>query len=251
MKRLFPLIAGWVAITVSGSAQGVAPRQQAPSNQQPATPAAVAAHDVPARAVLDKYCVTCHNQKLKTAGLMLDTLDVTKVSEGAPTWEKVVRRIRSGSMPPAGMPRPDQAVYDSVAGWLEAELDRVAAAAPNPGRVPAFQRLTRTEYQNAIRDLLALDDLPKSMEISLLLPADNSSSGFDNLRELLFVSETQLYSICRPLARSAGCHRRTGRWPPILDTYRVCPDLRRTAISRGRRSAPARRLAFTRRSVGR
>jgi mono/diheme cytochrome c family protein len=221
MKRLFPLIAGWVAITVSGSAQGVAPRQQS----APTAPAAVAPQNVPARAVFDKYCVTCHNQKLKTAGLMLDTLDVTKVGEGAATWEKVVRRIRSGSMPPAGMPRPDQAVYDSLGAWLETELDRAVAAAPNPGRVPAFQRLTRTEYQNAIRDLLALDDLPKSMEIALLLPADNSSSGFDNLRELLFVSETQLeqyLSAARKISRLAVGDR---AMPPILDTYRVSPDL--------------------------
>ncbi len=221
MKRFFPLIAGWVAITVSGSAQGVAPRQQA----APTAPVAGAAQDMPARAVLDKYCVTCHNQKLKTAGLMLDTLDVTKVGEGAATWEKVVRRVRSGSMPPAGMPRPDQAVYDSLSTWLETELDRAAAAAPNPGRVPAFQRLTRTEYQNAIRDLLALDDLPKSMEIALLLPADNSSSGFDNLRELLFVSETQLeqyLSAARKISRLAVGDP---AMPPILDTYRVSPDL--------------------------
>ena len=156
---------------------------------------------------------------------MLDALDVTKVGEGAATWEKVVRRIRSGSMPPAGMPRPDQAVYDSLGTWLETELDRAAAAAPNPGRVPAFQRLTRTEYQNAIRDLLALDDLPKSMEIALLLPADNSSSGFDNLRELLFVSETQLeqyLSAAREISRLAVGDP---AMPPILDTYRVSPNL--------------------------
>jgi mono/diheme cytochrome c family protein len=221
MKRLFPLIAGWVAITASGSAQGVAPRQQPAT----AAPAAVAAYDVPARAVFDKYCVTCHNQKLKTGGLMLDTLDPANVAEGAATWEKVVRRLRGGSMPPAGMPRPDPAIYDSVAGFLETELDRAAAAAPNPGKVPAFQRLTRTEYQNAIRDLLALDDLPKAMEIALLLPADNSSSGFDNLRELLFVSETQLdqyLSAARKISRLAVGDRSI---PPILDTYRVSPDL--------------------------
>ena len=223
MKRFFPLIAGWAAITVSGSAQGVAPRQQ----PAPASPAAVAAHEVPARAVLDKYCVTCHNQKLQTAGLMLDTMDVAKVggSAAAATWEKVVRRLRSGSMPPPGMPRPDQAVYDSVAGWLESELDRAAAAGPNPGRVPAFQRLTRTEYQNAIRDLLALGDLPKGMDIALLLPADNASSGFDNLRELLFVSETQLeqyLSAARKISRLAVGDP---SMPPILDTYRVSPYL--------------------------
>jgi cytochrome c5 len=133
MKRLFPLIAGWVAITAAGSAQGVAPRQQPAA----AAPAAVAAHDVPPRAMFDKYCVTCHNQKLKTGGLTLDTMDPANVAEGAATWEKVVRRLRGGSMPPAGMPRPDQTVYDSVAGWLETELDR-AAAVRRTRQIPAF-----------------------------------------------------------------------------------------------------------------
>jgi hypothetical protein len=156
---------------------------------------------------------------------MLDSLDIAKVSEHGETWEKVVRRLRSGSMPPVGMPRPDQATYDALAGWLETELDRAAAGAPNPGRLPAFQRLTRTEYQNAIRDLLALDDLPKAMDIELLLPADNASSGFDNLRELLFVSQTQMeqyLSAARKISRLAVGDPST---PAILDTYRLSPYL--------------------------
>ena len=218
MTRVVPLLVVCMALTTaSGSVQGAGQLQTASS----ALPAATAP-----RAVFDRYCVTCHNQKLKAADLMLDTMDVARVGGGAAaTWEKVVRRLRSGSMPPAGMPRPDQAVYESVAGWLETELDRAAAAAPNPGRVPAFQRLTRTEYQNAIRDLLALDDLPKGMDIALLLPADNASSGFDNLRQLLFVSETQLeqyLSAARKISRLAVGDP---SMPPILDTYRVSPYL--------------------------
>ena len=91
-------------------------------------------------------------------------------------------------MPPVPMPRPDAATYDRVASYLETELDRAAAAKPNPGDLPNLHRLTRTEYRNAIRDLLALDDLPKEMDFTLLLPADNGSSGFDNIADLLYVS---------------------------------------------------------------
>ena len=95
-------------------------------------------------------------------------------------------------MPPAGVPRPDAATYNSTAAFLETELDRAAAAKPNPGKLPLLHRLSRTEYQNVIRDLLALDALPKEMDYSLLLPADNASSGFDNLADLLFVSPTTM-----------------------------------------------------------
>ena len=99
----------------------------------------------------------------------------------ADTWEKVVRKLRTGAMPPAGRPRPDQAGSDSLASWVEGALDRAAAAEPNPGRVPAVHRLSRTEYRNAVRDLLALEELPKELDIDLLLPADNTV-GFDTWR---------------------------------------------------------------------
>ena len=102
------------------------------------------------RTVLDRYCVTCHNEKLKTAGLILDKIDIEKVGEEAQVWEKVVRKLRTGAMPPAGMPRPDKATYDSFATYLETSLDRAAAAKPNPGR-PAVHRLNRAEYTNAIQ----------------------------------------------------------------------------------------------------
>src|SRR5262249_26203093 len=143
-------------------------------------------------AVFTKYCVTCHNAKLKTGGLALDPSELTHVSTNAETWEKVIQKLRTNSMPPAGLPRPDQATYDSTAAYLETELDKAAAAKPNPGHLPLLHRLSRTEYANAIRDLLALDALPKEIDYSLLLPPDNSGSGFDNLADLLFVSPTSM-----------------------------------------------------------
>src|SRR5262245_33235333 len=143
-------------------------------------------------AVLEKYCVTCHNARLKTAGLVLDTTELTRVSTRPELWEKVVRKLRSYAMPPAGSPRPDEATYESVATFLETELDRAALARPRPGTVPLFHRLSRTEYQNAIRDLLGIGAMPKEMDYSVLLPADNISSGFDNIADLLFVSPSTM-----------------------------------------------------------
>ena len=148
---------------------------------------AVAQTPAPA-AVFNQYCTTCHNSRLKTAGLVIDPEETSRVSTKPELWENVIRKLRSASMPPAGSPRPSPATYDAVATFLESELDRAAAAEPNPGTLPLLHRLTRTEYQNAVRDLLGLDALPKEMDISLLLPADNVSSGFDNIADLLFVS---------------------------------------------------------------
>src|SRR5260370_26065701 len=108
------------------------------------------------RAVLNRYCVTCHNEKLKTAGLLLDKMDVAKIPESAEVWEKVIRKLRTSARPPAGMPRPDKAAYDSFATYLETALDRTAAAKPNPGR-GGIHRLNRAEYTNAIRELLGLE----------------------------------------------------------------------------------------------
>src|ERR1700736_3043196 len=105
---------------------------------------------------LHKYCVTCHSKKLKTAGLMLDALDVSHVGDHPQEWEKVARKFRTGEMPPPGLPRPAPAVYAASAAELETALDAAAAAKPNPGRV-AVHRLNRNEYTAAVRDLLGLD----------------------------------------------------------------------------------------------
>ena len=133
------------------------------------------------RAVLQRYCFACHNDRARTGGLALDVLDMAHVEEDAHVWEQVVRKLRTGAMPPAGRPRPDAATYDAVATWLETALDRAAAANPNPGR-PTLHRLNRAEYRNAVRDLLAVD-----IEASLL-PADNAAYGFDNNADALTLS---------------------------------------------------------------
>src|SRR5579862_8923833 len=181
--------------------------------------------EAPYATTFTKYCVTCHNARLKTAGFVLDTADLKNVGGHAETWEKVVRKLRTEAMPPAGAPRPDRATYDSTAAYLEAELDRAATARPNPGSLPLLHRLTRTEYQNAIRDLLAVDALPKEMDYSLLLPADNASSGFDNIADLLFVSPTVMeryLDAARKISRLAVGDPTT---PVLVNTYRLPAEL--------------------------
>ena len=138
------------------------------------------------RALLDQYCVTCHNERLQTAGLLLDRSDVERIGADGATWEKVAHKLRSGAMPPAGRPRPDESTLEAFVALLENALDREAAAHPNPGR-PADHRLNRFEYGNAIRDLLALEIDPES-----LLPPDESDHGLDNIAEVLSMSPTLL-----------------------------------------------------------
>jgi len=128
------------------------------------------------RQTIDRYCVTCHNQRLVTAGLKLDEADVAKPGEGAELWEKVVRKLRTGMMPPPNMPQPSTEERQALVSWLETSLDKAAAAKPNPGRTETLRRLNRTEYQHAIRDLLAVD-----IDAASLLPADESGHGFDNV----------------------------------------------------------------------
>jgi mono/diheme cytochrome c family protein len=157
------------------------------------------------KAVLDKYCVTCHNQRLRTAGLALDTLDPARAAADAEVWERVITRLRAGSMPPAGRPRPDRATYLSVASALEGDIDRAWTAHPNPGRSNAVHRLNRTEYTNAIRDLLALDT--SSFDVKSLLPGDETADGsFDNFADVLTVSTAHLeryMSVARQVTRLA------------------------------------------------
>ena len=146
-------------------------------------PPAVAKAATPAGQLVSTYCVSCHNQKLRTANLALDTADAEQVVNSAETWEKVVVQLRSRSMPPPRSRRPDSATYDAVAGWLESELDRAAVASPNPGRTPALHRLNRTEYANAIRDLLGIE-----IDGTSMLPPDEQAHGFDNIADALTVT---------------------------------------------------------------
>src|SRR5262249_26370175 len=129
-----------------------------------------------ASAVVGKYCVTCHNQKVKAGGLLFDADGITNISQHAEVWEKVVRKVRAGQMPPAGSPKPEAAAFTTWISGVEQALDSSAAAQPNPGRVPAVHRLNRTEYPNVIRDLLALD-----IDAAGLLPVEDAGYGFDNV----------------------------------------------------------------------
>ena len=169
------------------------------------------------RALLDKYCVTCHNDKLKTGGLTLEKIDVEHVGDGAEVWEKVVRKIHSGTMPPLGMPRPDAATLDGFAASLEKELDRPRV--PSPGRA-SLHRLNRAEYANAIRDLLAL-----KVDVTSLLPADDESNGFDNIADVLKVSPSlleQYLGASRTVASIAIGDRGLG---PVSQVYQLPPTL--------------------------
>src|SRR5215510_13115006 len=166
---------------------------QAPQQAQGAwsgrlKPDATSAAAAPPAATINKYCVTCHNDRLKTGGLSLAGVDVEHPSAKAETWEKVIRKLRTNAMPPPNAPRPDPATYNALASYLETAIDRDALAAPHPGKLALVHRLSRTEYQNAVRDLLAIDALPQEIDYPLLLPPDNSSSGFDNIADLLFMS---------------------------------------------------------------
>jgi len=128
------------------------------------------------RATLDRYCTGCHNSKTKTGGLDLAAASVEGVDKNPAVWEKVVRKLTARYMPPAGLPRPDERGYDAFLAPLIKSLDARAAAKPNPGRTDTFRRLNRTEYQNSIRDLLAVD-----IDLTALLPSDESAHGFDNV----------------------------------------------------------------------
>jgi Protein of unknown function (DUF1592)/Protein of unknown function (DUF1588)/Protein of unknown function (DUF1587)/Protein of unknown function (DUF1585)/Protein of unknown function (DUF1595)/Cytochrome C oxidase, cbb3-type, subunit III len=183
--------------------------------------AAALAHAQPQRqkTVLDQYCVTCHNDKLRTGGLSLQSADLGDIPPAAETWEKVIRKLRVGAMPPQGMPRPDAATLDGLVSYLESAIDRAYAASPNPGRA-SMHRLNRAEYAHAIRDLLDLE-----IDATALLPPDDESSGFDNIADVLKVSPSLME---RYLSASWNISRLAigdSRIVPSTATYRARPDL--------------------------
>jgi mono/diheme cytochrome c family protein len=197
---------GW-----AGQAQGPAPALAARGSEPSAA--------IAARATVEQYCVTCHNQRAKTGGLALDapTVDIAAPAAHPEIWERVVRRIGTRSMPPHGSPRPHDAAYAQLTGWLESELDRAAAARPGQGRFP-IRRLNRIEYANAIRDLLDLQ-----VDASSLLPPDDAAFGFDNNADLLSVSpalvERYVAAADRVSALAVGAPAGPG-----AQTYRVRQD---------------------------
>jgi hypothetical protein len=172
------------------------------------------------RAVINQYCGGCHNPQLKRGELSFDSLDLSKVGSNPVVWEKVVTKLRAGIMPPAGAPRPDEATYDRLRLFIQTELDKAAAAHPDPGRTEIFHRLNRGEYQNAIRDLLTLN-----IDADKLLPADDSSNGFDNMAGTLRMSQSLMeryLSAAKIISRTA-----VGDLPPAVESriYRVSSDL--------------------------
>ena len=170
MSRFMVWIPRWMPVLfVAGGSLGVGGPQQ----QSAGVPSVGVS---PERAVVNRYCVGCHNNSVKTAGLALDTISAENVNQHPEVWEKVVRKLRARYMPPAGLPRPDERTYDAAVSSLVASLDSAAAAKPNPGRTDTFRRLNRTEYRNAIRDLLAIE-----VDVASLLPSDEASHGFDNV----------------------------------------------------------------------
>jgi mono/diheme cytochrome c family protein len=175
------------------------------------------------KALLDRYCLSCHTQRQKDRGtvpIALDSLDLSRVGEDAAAWEKVVLKMRAGLMPPAGSPRPDRTAHDAFATWLESELDRHAASHPNPGRTESTHRLNRAEYRNAVRDILDLD-----VDVASLLPADDVSYGFDNIAGVLKMSPTLMERYLVAAQKVSRLAVGTPLPAPNIDYFRIADDL--------------------------
>src|SRR5499427_4664141 len=177
----------------------------------PSDPAAAATH----RAVLDQFCVTCHNDRAKTANFSLEKLDLATAGDHPEVWEKVIRKLRAGVMPPPDVRRPPLPEYEALRDWLESEIDRKAAGRINPGAV-VLHRLNRTEYANAIRDLLDLD-----IDVASLLPPDDSARGFDNVAGSLTISPTLLEAYTAAATRIA--RTAIGFWKSPTEAAYIAP----------------------------
>ncbi len=205
---------GWLGMVAIGAGYLQAQGPATPTSSRPSSPASPSG--VSPREVLDKYCITCHNARLKTAGLALDTLDVEHVGNAAEVWEKVARKFRTHEMPPPGKPRPDPHMYSVVASRLETALDSAAALKPNPGRV-AVHRLSRIEYTNAIRDLLGLEVDGRS-----LLTADEpDQQSFDNIASVLTVSPVLLEGYLSAASKVSRLAVGDPAITPVVDTYKI------------------------------
>ena len=183
----------------------------------PAAPASGAGSEH--RATLDRFCVACHSGNSASGGLRLDRADLAGVPDAADLWERVVHKLRTGTMPPPNMPRPPVADRAALLDWLEASLDAAALHSPNPGRTEALRRLNRTEYQNAIRDLLAVE-----VDVGGLLPHDESGHGFDNVN----VSDLSPMLLGRYISAAQKISRLavgSGQVSPQSDLIRVKPDV--------------------------
>jgi mono/diheme cytochrome c family protein len=186
---------------------------RAGGHAQQAPAPAVALTQAQVQTVLNQYCVTCHNAQAKTAALELDRKDLSRLDLDTVAWESVVRKLRTGMMPPQSIKRPDRTTLDGVAAWLEAGLDRAAARAPNPGS-PSLHRMNRLEYANAIRDLLDLQ-----VDVATLLPSDSTVAGFDNIADVLGTSPTLIQSYVSAAMKISRLAIGDLSAPPVPVTY--------------------------------
>ena len=223
--------------TTSIAASPVHARTQ--SQTQPGSPAAAQ------RALVNRYCVTCHNQRAKAGGLALDDLDVANVGEHPEIWEKAVQKLHGNLMPPAGRPRPDQTSYNNLISYLETSLDKAAELKPDPGRTEALHRLNRAEYRNAVRDLLALD-----IDVSAMLPADDVSYGFDNIAGVQRMSPTLMERYLAAAEKISGIAVGASARAATTDTFLVPSELRQDdrleGLPFGTRGGSALRYNFPR-----
>jgi len=203
----------WAALQAAGAG-----RQQ-PSAADGTRASASASRAQSVRTIVDQYCVTCHNARLKSGDLALDELDVARIGESGETWERVVRKLQTRAMPPAGARRPDEATYQTLLNSLTSELDRAASVNPNPGR-PMLRRMNRAEYGNAVRDLVALEIDP-----TVLLPADDSAYGFDTIADVLNVSPTLQERYLSAAAKVSALAVGDPSRGPVSESYRVRQDL--------------------------
>src|SRR5688572_858532 len=230
-KRVTAIRVRWVRRAVLGSSIGIAAlwmsvflRAAAPAGQVPARASAPAADEATQHAaVIKQYCAGCHNGRVSTSatasGVVFDTIDLGNIGADAAMWERVVRKLRAGAMPPPGVPHPDSAAQQALLSWLERRLD-AAGNPPNPGR-PVLHRLNRTEYRNAIRDLLAID----IGDVAALLPPDDSAYGFDTIADFLGVSQVLLERYLSAAGRISSLAVGDVNIVPGSETYPVRQDL--------------------------
>jgi hypothetical protein len=216
MRWLAPFPAGAAGVFAAGLVLTV--HAQSHAGRTIAPPAAVTA-PAPHVTLVTEYCLSCHDEDKKKGDLALDGIAAEDIARHPDVWEKVVRKLRARQMPPVGKERPDETGYDAAIASLVTALDRAAVARPNPGRTASIRRLTRTEYKNAIRDLLALD-----IDVASMLPADEASYGFDTVTaaDLSATLLDRYISAAEKISRIAV--GRPGR-SPGGDTIRMAPDL--------------------------
>ena len=202
---------GWLLASASPVLTGASQRASAPA------PSQVAATSSPlVRPTLDRYCISCHNDRLRTGGLTLTSLDPARAGEHADVWERVVRKLRTREMPPPAAPRPSETAYESAVAGLVAALDAHAVAHPQPGRV-AVHRLSRVEYANAVRDILGVE-----LPAQVLLPADEpDQQTFDNVASVLSVSPALLENYLSAAHRVSRLAVADASAPAAVETYTV------------------------------